>query len=197
MAQEHGSTRTADLVAEVFAPAPLVLAFLALAGWVDAGWSGLWWGLATAVLVATVPMTVLRALARRGRVDGHFVRSRSQRTPVYAATAGLVVVVLLALHVLGAPALVSFTAGFVLTGILVLLTVTLRWKASAHTAVAVFWAIGTGVLTAWWWTLLAAWVPVVVGWSRIRTGDHTAAQTLAGACIGAGPAIGYTVLLPV
>lgn len=183
-------------MAEVFAPAPLVLTFLALAGWVGAGRSGLWWGLGTAVLVATVPMTVLRFLARRGRVDGHFVRTRSQRTPVYAATSGLVVVVLVALRALGAPALVLFTAGFVLAGILVLLAVTLRWKVSAHTAVAVFWALGVGALTAWWWALALVGVPVAVAWARVRTGDHTPAQVLAGAAIGVGLASGYAVLLP-
>ncbi|MGX5359163.1 phosphatase PAP2 family protein [Kocuria sp. KH4] len=182
----------AALVAEVFAPAPLVLCLLVLAGWRAAGWPGVLWGLGTAVLVASLPMLVLRVLARRGRVDGHFVRSRAQRLPVYAATGALTALVVAAELRLGAPVLVPVTTGFVLLGILVLLVVTLRWKVSAHVATAACWAVGLGALTAPWAVPLAAPVPVLVALSRVRTGDHTPAQTAVGALIGVLIGLGHT-----
>lgn len=66
MASADTTARADALVAELFAPAPLVLSLLVLAGWSAAGWTGAAWGLGTAVLVASLPMLVLRVLARRG-----------------------------------------------------------------------------------------------------------------------------------
>ena len=68
--------------------------------------------------------------------------------------------------------------------LLVLLVVTLWWKVSAHVAMAACWAVGLGVLSAPWAALAAAPVPVAVAVSRVRTGDHTPAQTVVGALIG-------------
>ncbi|KUG61881.1 hypothetical protein AVL61_11165 [Kocuria rosea subsp. polaris] len=191
MAAARTTSRPSTVVAEVFAPAPLVLSLLVLAGWSGAGWPGAAWGLGTAVVVASLPMLVLRVLARRGRVDGHFVRSRAQRLPVYAATGLLTALVVLAESALGAPVVVPVTAGFVLLGILVLLLVTLRWKVSAHVAMAACWAVALGVLAAPWAALAAAPVPFAVAVSRVRTGDHTAAQAVVGALIGVLIGVGY------
>lgn len=178
-------------MAEVFAPAPLVLSLLVLAGWSGAGWPGALWGLGTAVVVASLPMLVLRVLARRGRVGGHFVRSRAQRLPVYAATGLLTGLVVVAELALGVPAVVPVTAAFVLLGILALLVVTLWWKVSAHAAMAACWAVALGALTTSWAALAAAPVPLAVAVSRVRTGDHTPAQTVVGALIGVLIGLGY------
>ncbi len=178
-------------MAEAFAPAPLVLSLLVLAGWSGAGWPGVLWGLGTAVVVASLPMLVLRLLARRGRVDGHFVRSRAQRLPVYAATGLLTGLVVVAELAVGAPPVVPVTTAFVLLGILVLLVVTLWWKVSAHVAMAACWAVAVGALTTPWAAPAAATVPVAVALSRVRTGDHTPAQTVVGAVIGVLIGLGY------
>lgn len=191
MASARSTSRPGTLVAEVFAPAPLVLSLLVLAGWSGAGWSGALWGLGTAVVVASLPMLVLRELARRGRVDGHFVRARAQRLPVYAATGLLTALVVAAELALDAPVVVPVTTAFVLLGILVLLVVTLWWKVSAHVAMAACWAVGLGVLSTPWAALAAAPVPVAVAVSRVRTGDHTPAQTAVGALVGVLIGLGY------
>lgn len=191
MAAARSTSRPSTLVAEVFAPAPLVLSLLVLAGWSGAGWSGALWGLGTAVVVASLPMLVLRVLARRGRVDGHFVRARAQRLPVYAATGLLTALVVAAELALDAPVVVPVTTAFVLLGILVLLVVTLWWKVSAHVAMAACWAVGLGVLLTPWAALAAAPVPVAVAVSRVRTGDHTPAQTAVGALVGGLIGLGY------
>jgi membrane-associated phospholipid phosphatase len=184
MDDTRGAARLSTLVAEAFAPAPLVLSLLVLAGWSGAGWPGALWGLGTALVVASLPMLVLRVLARRGLVDGHFVRTRAQRLPVYAATGVLTSLVVGAQVALGAPPVVPLTTAFVLGGILVLLVVTLRWKVSAHVAMAACWAVAIGVLVAPWAAAPAAAVPLAVAVSRVRTGDHTPAQAVAGALIG-------------
>ncbi|MFF0989677.1 hypothetical protein [Kocuria nitroreducens] len=191
MAAERSTSRPSTLVAEVFAPAPLVLSLLVLAGWTGAGWPGALWGLGTAVVVASLPMLVLRVLARRGRVDGHFVRARAQRLPVYAATGLLTSLVVVAELALGAPLVVPMTTAFVLLGILVLLVVTLWWKVSAHVAMAACWAVALGVLTTPWAALAAAPVPVAVAVSRVRTGDHTPAQAAVGALVGVLIGLGW------
>ncbi|WP_186815631.1 phosphatase PAP2 family protein [Kocuria turfanensis] len=77
-------------------------------------------------------------------------------------------------------------------GLLVLLAVTLRWKVSAHVAMAACWAVGLGALAAPWAVPLAAPVPVLVALSRVRTGDHTPAQTVVGALIGVLIGLAYT-----
>ena len=92
---------------------------------------------------------------------------------------------------LGVPPVVPVTTAFVLLGLLVLLVVTLWWKVSAHVAMAACWAVGLGVLSTPWASLAAAPVPVVLAVSRVRTGDHTPAQTVVGALIGVLVALGW------
>jgi membrane-associated phospholipid phosphatase len=70
-----------------------------------------------------------------------------------------------------------------LTGLAATLLVTLWWKLSVHTAAA----SGTvAILALTFGSALALTVPAValVAWSRVRLGDHTPAQTLAGAALG-------------
>lgn len=120
------------------------------------------------------------------------MRARAQRLPVYAVTGALIVLVLAAEQALGAPAVIPLTTAFVLLGLLVLLVVTLWWKVSAHVAVAACWAVSLGTLTTSWATALAVPVPVAVALSRVRTGDHTPAQTAVGALIGVLVGLAYT-----
>lgn len=63
-------------------------------------------------------------------------------------------------------------------------TVIARWKISVHTAVA---GGVTILLMLTYGPYMAVTVPVValVAWSRVHLRDHTAAQTLAGAVLGA------------
>ena len=76
-----------------------------------------------------------------------------------------------------------------------LLVVTLWWKVSAHVAMAACWAVGLGVLSTPWAALVAAPVPVAVAVSRVRTGDHTPAQTVVGALIGVLVALGWASVI--
>ncbi|OMH24840.1 hypothetical protein BKD30_07070 [Tersicoccus phoenicis] len=183
------------MVAEVLGPpvlASLLMVIAALAPGV-----GVRTVLAAVVAVAftvAVPMTVLVVLARRGRISGHYVPERSERTPVYAGTlvsGGLGMVLLVLLH---APRTLFAVMGGVGTGLVLVLVITLWWKISAHTAVAASVAVTlTGWLGGPWWAMLA--VPVVVAWSRVRLRVHTRAQVIAGGVLGAVVALDWLPLL--
>jgi membrane-associated phospholipid phosphatase len=70
-----------------------------------------------------------------------------------------------------------------LAGLAATLLVTLWWKLSVHTAAA----SGTvAVLALAFGPTLTLTAPTValVAWSRVRLGDHTPAQTMAGAALG-------------
>jgi membrane-associated phospholipid phosphatase len=71
---------------------------------------------------------------------------------------------------------------------------TLWWKVSLHTAAA----SGTAaILVLSFGPLFILALPpiVLVAWSRIRLGDHTPAQTLAGAALGGLVATAVFILL--
>ncbi|MEX5259825.1 hypothetical protein [Kocuria sp. CPCC 205263] len=59
MTAARSTSRPSTLVAEVFAPAPLVLSLLVLVGWSGAGWSGALIGGLVALGWASVARTVL------------------------------------------------------------------------------------------------------------------------------------------
>jgi membrane-associated phospholipid phosphatase len=171
---------------EVFAPAvlaavmPVVIAVHAAATLP----TGLAWGLLASTFCALIPYAMIWHGVRRGRLTDRHLGDRRQRT--VPLTLGLVSVLigLAALVVSGAPdelvALVvaSFAGGAVATA------VNRFWKLSVHAGVAAGTAV---VLTMVFGPPLLATVAVVaaVGWSRVRLGDHTTAQVVAGTAVGA------------
>ncbi|GAA2803150.1 hypothetical protein [Saccharopolyspora taberi] len=178
--------RLARVVAEVFAPAVLVSVVtiaisLASSPTVPAG---LLWAVVSAGFCAGFPIWFLARGARAGRWDTHHVRDRKDRLLPLSVALGSVLVGLVLLLAGGAPAVLT---GLVLTMLvcLALATVVTRWwKISLHAAIAA----GTVAITAltfgsWWWAGFA--VVAVVGWSRVVTGDHTVAQVIGGAALGA------------
>lgn len=74
-----------------------------------------------------------------------------------------------------------------LATLLAILAVTTRWKISVHTAVS-GGAVALLALTYGPWPLVGGVLVVLVGWSRVRLRDHTLAQALAGAALGAAVA---------
>ncbi len=74
------------------------------------------------------------------------------------------------------------------------LLVTLTWKISIHVAV-VTGAVVILVLVFGWAALAFLQAVIVVAWARITLLDHTPAQTLAGAALGAAVAASVFSLL--
>ena len=150
---------------------------------------GALWGLLAAALCAGVPVGVIAVGVRRGRLDSmHLVDRKSRTGPMLA---GLVTVAagLALLALLDAPAIVTATAAVMLGWVLVLGSITLKWKISFHTGVAAGAAVVLAhVLPAAATLAVGAVLVGVIGWARVRVSHHTPAQTVAGAVAGAGVA---------
>ena len=177
--------RVARVVTEVLAPSVLVTVLPLVVAWqaTRAVGPALGWGLLVALTSSVLPMAVIVWGARSGRWDGHHVRDRKGRLVPFLTLIVLSSIGLALLMVLGAPWMlvaldVTMVAALVITG-----AITMWWKVSMHAAVA---AGATAVLVvlhgpAW---LLSSLVVAVISWSRVRLGDHTAAQVVGGSVVG-------------
>jgi membrane-associated phospholipid phosphatase len=107
-----------------------------------------------------------------------------------SAAVGLVLLV-----VLGAPRLLIGYLAFMLGSVAVLAAITLVWKISIHCAVAsgsvAILALTYGPLVLFGYVLVA-----LLAWSRVALEDHTVAQVVVGAVLGAGAAaLAYAALV--
>ena len=102
---------------------------------------------------------------------------------------------LILLLVLGAPRLLTGYLAFMLASVAVLAAITTVWKISIHCAVA---SGSVAILTLSFGPLvLPAYALVaLLSWSRVALKDHTVAQAVAGAVLGAGAAaLAYAALV--
>ena len=188
--------KLARLVADILAPAPTVAGLLLVVTWHNTPTAGeaLLWTLVTISLGSLLPLLYILLQVRRGRLTDRHVRLREQRLrPLLVGTTSLLA--LLAVLVLGgAPrdlvALVSALA----VGLVVGTLVTLFWKISGHVGVVA----GTVIILALdfgpAWLGLAPLV-LLIGWARVEVGDHTPAQAIGGAGLGAAVAgVVFTLL---
>ncbi|MHA7207866.1 phosphatase PAP2 family protein [Arthrobacter sp. MDT1-65] len=183
--RRSGTDRLAVTVSEVFAPAVLVSLFLVVTAFRAAPWPGGLLLAAVAVGFTTaLPLLGVIALVRRGRLVDHHISDRRQRGPVLAATLVSIGVGLALLVLLDAPPVLVGAVLCTVVGVVLVLVVNLWWKLSAHSAVAVFVAVGIlGLFGPWASPLLL--VPTAVGWSRVRLRAHTPGQVVAGYAVGA------------
>ena len=188
-------TGLARVVTELLAPANLAVGQLLLVGWHSApGPAGLGWGLLAATFCGLLPYGIVIAGVRRRRWTDRHLRTRQQRPVPLLAGIASVLAGLAALLALDAPRQLIALVVAMLTGLATTLVVTLWWKLSVHTAAA----SGTvAILALTFGPALTLTVPMValVAWARVRLGDHTAAQTLAGAALGGLVASAVFILL--
>ena len=188
-------TGLARVVTELLAPANLAVGQLLLVGWHSApGPAGLGWGLLAATFCGLLPYGIVIAGVRRRRWTDRHLRTRQQRPVPLLAGIASVLAGLAALLALDAPRQLIALVVAMLTGLATTLVVTLWWKLSVHTAAA----SGTvAILALTFGPALTLTVPMValVAWARVRLGDHTAAQTLAGAALGGLVATAVFILL--
>lgn len=200
IAAGHAGSRgvAARSLTEVFAPAHLVIGLPLLVGATTHGWAGIGWGLLAAVLCGGIPGVVIAVGVRTGWFEGRHLRDRAERPKLLAVIVSLVVVALVSLAWLGAPRVMVATVAVMLATLAVTAPVTLWWKISFHTAVAAGTVVTLGyVLPPVAVYGLGAVLVGLVGWARVELGDHTVAQTVAGAAAGVA-ATGSTLaaLLP-
>jgi len=195
------SIRTADrthlarAVTELLAPANLAVAQLLLVSWHSSpGLTGLSWGLLTATFCGLIPYGIVVVGVRRGRWTDRHIRVRQQRPVPFLVAIASFLAGLALLVALGAPQELIALVLAMLTCLAATLLVTLWWKLSLHTAAA----SGTvAILVLTFGPLLILALPAVglVAWARIRLGDHTLTQTLAGAALGGLVAATVFILL--
>jgi membrane-associated phospholipid phosphatase len=172
----------------------LIVTVIAL-GWHADGRAGLLFGLLAALFTAVLPTLFISYGVRRGRWSDRNVGARRPRLTVLAFITASVASGLILLLVLGAPRLLTGYLAFMLASVAVLAAITTVWKISIHCAVA------SGSVTV----LALSFGPVVLpayalvallGWSRVAVKDHSVAQVVAGAVLGAGAAVlAYAVLV--
>ncbi|GGS99113.1 hypothetical protein GCM10010156_66580 [Planobispora rosea] len=157
-----------------------------LAGAILGAGPGLEWGAAAALLCAGLPIAAFHA------GGGTYKRGRARLAPLLLATATLIMglAVLLVVH---APAYVIEVMITLLVMLVVLAPIMTRWDISWHSATAavcVTWAvlrIGPAAGTA-------AILIVACAWARVRLGEHTPAQTIAGTALGTAVAAAILTL---
>jgi hypothetical protein len=171
---------------EAFAPAvlaavlPLVLALHAVPDPVV----GLGWAALTILFCSAIPYAIIRLGVRRGQLTDHHIVIREQRRRPLALSLASVVCGLILLAALGAPRFVVGMVAVMLAMLVTVAAVNLRWKLSAHTAVAT--GSATVMALAFGPALLVAFaVAAGVGWSRVELRHHTPGQVLVGAVAGA------------
>jgi len=184
--REGTRRRIARLITEVGAPAPLALVTLTVVAWHTAASTGAAarWALLAALFAPVVPWLHLERQVRRGKVTDRHVRLRAQRRAFFLFTLACGALALAALVLLGAPRAMLGLICAGIAGLLVALAISLVWKISLHTGVAAGIVVVLAELFGWPLLALALGV-VAIGWARVELGDHTRAQVIAGALIGA------------
>jgi membrane-associated phospholipid phosphatase len=172
----------------------LIVTVIAIGGHAD-GRAGLLWGLLAALFTAVLPALFISYGVRHGRWGDRNVGARRPRLVVLAFITASVAAGLIVLLVFGAPRLLTGYLAFMLASVAVLAAITTVWKISIHCAVAsgsvaiLAFTLGPLVLPAY------AFVGLLC-WSRVAVKDHTVAQVVAGAVLGAGAAgLAYTLLV--
>lgn len=178
----------ARVATEAFAPPVLAMVVPLIVGArvADPPLLGVAWGALAALFVGVLPYLVVRLLMRAGRIRGdHHVPDRRERAlPIGLALVSIVVGLVL-LAVLGAPAEVT-TFGVVTVAVLTVIgIVNLGWKLSGHAAVVATCAVVVLIAYGPWSLLITVPIALWTGWSRVRLGAHTPAQVIAGALVGA------------
>jgi len=178
---EDRSYALGQLLSQVFHPIAMNIVTFLVAGYfglADHAAGLVWAGLC--ILAAVLPPTIFyRVRLRQGAYGDEDISIRQQRNELYLVGFVWALIVVIALILLGAPrsllAVMLVGLGLGLIGG----TINLFWKISVHSAsiattatVALLYSRGLG---------LALWVcALAVGWARVRTGNHTPLQVLAG-----------------
>ncbi|GAA3290445.1 phosphatidic acid phosphatase [Arthrobacter citreus] len=182
-AASSASARAARVVTETTAPAVLVGILLLLQPVLDPGVTWLQ-GIVAAGFTVGLPFAGILWLKRRGRVTDHHVGRREQRAPILIASAVSIGVGALLLILLGAPAALFGEIGGVFIGLVLCLAANLVWKLSVHSAVAAYVGLALLAPVPVVGPALALLLASATGWSRVKLGDHTSTQVLAGHAAG-------------
>ncbi|MBA3947388.1 MAG: phosphatase PAP2 family protein [Herpetosiphonaceae bacterium] len=177
------SYRWGQIISQVFHPTLNgIAAFLVIGLWGKTGLDlqhSLWWTVLAIIVMVTPSMMYFRYRLRRGDFSDDDVSLRGERHKLYGVALVSILsgsAVLAALHI--PPAFLRLIGG----GVAILVTcalVNLVWKISVHAAsvgiLATVLTLFGGGVGVWFWLVAG-----MVGWARLRTGNHTVWQVVAG-----------------
>jgi membrane-associated phospholipid phosphatase len=146
-------------------------------------------GAIAAFFAGLLPYAILLIGVRRGRLGDRHLSSLKQRPGMMVIGLASVTVGLAVTYWLGAPReLVALVVAMV-AGVAVALVVSLFWKISVHSACAAG-TVAILVVVFGPALILAASLVVAIAWARVVLGEHTVAQVVTGAVVGATVATG-------
>jgi membrane-associated phospholipid phosphatase len=188
--------RLAQLVTEVFAPAPTATALLVVVAVHSSPTpvAALGWAILAVLFASAIPFVYVLWRVRRRRLTDRHVGLREQRLLPLLVGIASVLVGLALLSASGAPQEMVALVGAMMVGLIVSLLVTFVWKISMHTAVA------GGAVTIIALVFGAEWLVLflivgLIGWARVKLEDHTPSQVTGGTALGAlVAAIVFTLL---
>ncbi|MEU9045555.1 MULTISPECIES: hypothetical protein [unclassified Kitasatospora] len=165
-------------------PKNVIIAVLPLMGGLRHGWPGLGWAAFAALFAAVIPTLFIRRGIRKGTVEDRHVGHRQRRLTVLPFIMGSVLTSFAVMIRLDAPSDLTAMVLAMFASLIPILVITVWWKVSVHTAVLSGAVVCLGIALGPLWLLLYPLV-AVVGWSRVVLRDHTTAQTVVGAVVGA------------
>lgn len=186
--------RGARFVTDAFEPKNWILLVTVLVGWNADRIAGIGWGLLGALFAAIIPVLFIKYGMKKGRWADRHVGVRQHRLVVMTFIIASVAVGIALLIWLGAPRSVIALIVAMLVTLANLMAITVKWKISVHAAVS-SGAVAMLALAYGPWMLAGYALVALVGWSRVALRDHTPAQVLAGAALGAGIAAAAFALL--
>jgi hypothetical protein len=146
--------------------------------------AGIIMAIVATLFAAVIPFVYVVWRVKSGRLTDHHISVRTERTvPIIVGLASVAIGLTLIL-IAGAPSrlLALFITG--LSGMIVVLLVTRRWKISVHLSAFA----GAAVISGFAFNLpvgilIASFIPLVA-WSRVELNDHTWPQVTAGTLAG-------------
>lgn len=175
----------ARVLTEVLTPVVLIVVVLLAVSIQASGLArGLLYGLVAATFAGGIPYAVIVRGMRQGRFGDHHLTRREERPGLMAFALGSVTTGLVVIALLGAPRPVFALVAAMVCGGAVSLAVTTVWKISIHCA-CVAGTVTVFVVVFGPLMLLTSPLIPAVAWARVTLREHTLAQTIAGAAMGA------------
>jgi membrane-associated phospholipid phosphatase len=185
----------AQWVTYLFEPKNWIVATVVAVGWRADGVAGLGWGLLAAFFAAVLPTLFITRGIARGHWDDRNVGARRPRLIVLAFILASITAGLAVLSVFGAPPELTWYFGCMLGSVAMLAAITTVWKISIHCAVA----SGSATILSLLFgppLMLTYSLVALTAWSRVELKDHTTAQVIAGAVLGAIAAVVTYAIIP-
>lgn len=146
---------------------------------VDGRLAGLGWALTSIALLILPPTVYFYFRLFRGHYSDDDISQRQQRTGLYIFSLGSVALASLALYGLSVPTVFLRLIGASLGILVACMLINFVWKVSVHSASIATLATLSAVFRPWLGVIF--WlVAIALGWARIRTGNHTVGQVMAG-----------------